>query len=148
MDDKFVLAIVAASSALLGAVIPTIFNYLNNKQQRKFGADKLILEKQRDVYADLLLSLQDMINFQTDPEKFYQLQRRVLQVAIYGHEHPASIVQEYYSEIVKSGQGTRANLNNDEHREYQRKILSSMRESMGLTGLDEFEIVGFHPPGT
>jgi len=41
MDDKILIAIIAASSALLGSLIPIVINYLNSKEQRNFEIKKI-----------------------------------------------------------------------------------------------------------
>ena len=62
MDEKLLIALVAAVSALIGSAIPTLFNYWNNNKQREFEVKKALLEKQRQIYSDLMLCLQQMIN--------------------------------------------------------------------------------------
>ncbi|TVO62070.1 hypothetical protein [Spiribacter vilamensis] len=145
MDDKILIALVAAVSALTGSVIPTLFNYWNNNKQREFEVRKVILEKQKDVYRDLLLTMQDVINNQTDEAYFFQLQRDGLQVAIYGDEAASQAFHEYYCELVSSSQGGRASLTKEEHRAHQAAILNAMRKGLGLGEVSRFEIVGFHP---
>lgn len=84
MDEKLLIALVAGGSALLGSVIPTIFNFWNNNQQRDFEVKKLLLEKQKAAYFELLSTLQAMINEQDSKERFLALQSAGNQVAIYG----------------------------------------------------------------
>ena len=86
MDDKLLIALVAAGSAFLGSVIPTLFNFLNNKEQRQFEIKKLLLEKQKAAYFELLSALQAIINEQTSEDRFRALQVAGNQVAIYGEE--------------------------------------------------------------
>jgi hypothetical protein len=147
MEEKLVLAVIAAGSALLGAVIPTIFNYLNNKRQREFEAKKVILKKQKAAYFDLLESMQDMINNQTDQASFLRLQKCGIKVAIYGEDSAAHEFLHYYSELVRSANGQGKILDGEEHRLHQMRMLNSMRRSLGLGELSAFEIIGFHPSG-
>ena len=83
MDNTLLTAIIAASSALLGSLIPTTITYLNSKRQNEFELRKALIEKQKGVYFELMQSLQDMINKQGN-EEFLELQKSVIKVAVYG----------------------------------------------------------------
>jgi len=66
MKTEVFISIVAAGSALIGAAIPTIMGYLNNLKQNQFERERTLLEKQKDVYWDLVVSLQNTINETND----------------------------------------------------------------------------------
>jgi len=144
MDDKMLVALVAAVAALLGSLIPTIVGYLNNKSQREFEVQKALLEKQRLIYSDLMLCLQQIMNTQKN-EDFYGLQRAVLQVSIYGDDSTSSALNEYYTAIIASAQPGGSPLQKSQHQYHQTQILNGMRESLGLQPLPSFEIVSFRP---
>lgn len=145
MEDKILIAIIAASSALLGSLIPTVMNYLNGREQRNFEIKKDLHNKQKEVYLDLMLSLQDMVNHQTDNSKFFNLQNSVIKASLYGDDKTAQAFYNYYDDLVKSNQSGGQPLTQQEHQTYQSDILNSIRKSMGLDSLEEFHIVGFHP---
>lgn len=42
MDDKVLIALVAAGAAILGSVIPTLVNLSNNNEQQAFEIKKLL----------------------------------------------------------------------------------------------------------
>src|SRR5690554_6353312 len=145
MDDKLLIALVAAGSALLGAVIPTVFNFFNNKKQRDFEIRKILLEKQKAAYFELLSCLQAMINQQGNEDLFRALQVAGNQVAIYGDESTSEEYLSYYYALVSGAQGNRQPLTSKEHKDYQTKIMNAMRKGVGLGEIDSFEIIGFHP---
>ena len=68
------IAIIAAASALLGSLIPTIITYLNNKRQNSFELKKSLIEKQKEVYLELMIALQNIIN-KTERDEILQLQK-------------------------------------------------------------------------
>ena len=144
-DNNMLVALIAGLSALLGSLIPTVFGYLNNKKQREFEKQKALLDKQRQIYADLMLSLQQMINSQTNAEHFFALQRSVLQVSIYGDNITSVALNEYYTAIISSAQSGGTPLVKAQHQNYQRQILNGMRSNLGLEPLPSFEIVSFRP---
>ena len=146
MDDKILIAIIAASSALLGSLIPIVINYLNSKEQRNFEIKKNLQNKQKEVYLELMLSLQDLINHnKTDNSKFFNLQNSVIKASLYGDIKTAQAFYDYYDAIVKSNLDGIEYLTEDGHHNHQSKILNSIRKSMGLDELKGFYMVGYHP---
>jgi hypothetical protein len=145
MDDKLLIALVAAVSALIGSAIPTLFNYWNNNKQREFEVRKALFEKQRQIYSDLMLCLQQMLNTNKN-EDFFGLQRAVLQVSIYGDDSTSSALNEYYTAIIASTQPGSTPLGRSQHQYHHNRILNGMRASLGLQPLPAFEIVSFRPP--
>lgn len=148
MDDKIFIAIIAAASALLGSLIPTIINYLNSKEQRNFEIQKDLINKQKEIYLELMLSLQDMINHQKDSSKFYNLQQAAIKASLYGDNKTSAAFYNYYDNLVKSSLGKRESLTTEENHRHQTEILNSIRQAMGLNTFDKFAIVGFHPDNT
>jgi hypothetical protein len=145
MDDKLLIALIAGCSALLGSLIPTVVGFLNNNRQREFELQKALLDRQRQIYSELMLSLQEMVNSQTNPEHFVALQRAVLQVSLYGDDATSGALNDYYAAIIASAQQAGEPLNKQQHQDYQKRILNSMRTHLGLAPLPFFEIVSFRP---
>jgi len=144
MDDKLLVALVAGGAALLGSFIPTIIGYLNNRSQREFEIMKALRDKQSQIYADLMLSLQKVINTQSS-ENFFELQKAVMQVSIYGDNQTSVALNEYYSAIIESSQPGGTPLVKEQHQDYQQKVLNGMRASLKLQPLPTFEIISFRP---
>jgi hypothetical protein len=145
MNDNILGAVIAGSSALLGALIPTLTGYLNDREQRKFEKQKALFDKQRQIYAELIISLQQIINSQTSTEDFLTLQRSVLQVSIYGDNATSKSTNDYYNAIILSTQPGSVPLTKNDHQNYQKQILNGMRSHLGLEPLPHFEIVSFRP---
>jgi hypothetical protein len=146
MDEKLLIGLVAAGSAILGYVIPTVFNFWTNKEQREFEIKKLLLEKQKAAYFELLSTLQAMINEQNSENRFRALQVAGNQVAIYGDAKTSQEYLNYYYELVSQGQGRRQPLTSDDHKKHQTAIMNAMRKGIGLDEIKSFEVIGFHPP--
>lgn len=146
MEDKILIAVIAALAALFGSLIPSALTYFNNNKQREFEAKKVLLEKQSTVYKDLILTLQEFANH---PEKadrnFYKFQGAVLQTVIYGDKAAAEAANMYYQELVNSSAGRRPSLTKEEHDKYHAKILNSIRYSLGLVSIANFSMTRFTP---
>lgn len=146
MDINLKVAIIAGSAALVGALIPTIFGYLNLVKQNNLEIQKNLLEKQKDIYWEYMLSLQNMINIQNN-DNFSSLQKAVLKMSIYADNKTSLAVKSYWEEMIKAQQGTRNPLTKDEHSKFQKKLINSMRYNLNLEIFDSFEIIGFRPNG-
>ncbi|MBW6480890.1 MAG: hypothetical protein K0B37_15780 [Bacteroidales bacterium] len=142
--NEFQVSIIAAASALLGALIPTIFNYINNVRQNRFELKKSLLEKQKEVYWELMEALQEIINNTADDE-FKRLQKSVLKISIYGDNNSSISLNRYFQELIKFSLGQRIPLSQEEHSLFQKEILNGMRHQLGLEPFSSFEIVGFNP---
>ena len=143
MPSELLLAIVSASSALIGALIPTWFNYNNNLKQNKFIKERALHEKQKDVYWIVMSALQNIIN-DTSPANFLELQKAVLLISVYGDNETSTSMNNYYRALVESS-STMVLLNGAEHQRYQTEIINGMRQNLGLEQLDQFEIIGYKP---
>lgn len=144
MKQEIYIAIIAAGSALVGSLIPTIIGYLNTLKQNKFELDRTLLEKQKDIYWDLMNSLQIMINKQ-DNDSFVEMQKSVIKLSIYGDNTTSLALNKYYTELINSSLQLRKPLTKEEHQRFQTKIINGMRENLGLESFEKFEIIGFHP---
>jgi hypothetical protein len=145
MKTEIFISIVAATSALLGSLIPTIINYLNNRNQNRFEVQRTLLEKQKEVYNDLLFALQYIMNNPTDPNAFREFQKSVNQISIYGDNNTAVSVNNYYRELVSISRNKRVLLTQEEHKTYQEQIVNGMRKHLGLSTFEDFELVAFQP---
>ena len=139
------VAIIAGASALIGAFIPTLFSYLNTSKQHELVLQRELLEKQKDIYWDYMLALQEIINEQSD-SNFLKLQKEILKMSIYADNATSLTVKSYWEALVMSSQEKRTLLSKEEHASYQKKILNSMRKNINLDTFEVFEIVGFRPP--
>lgn len=137
MDDKILVAVIAALSALLGSLIPQIFSYFKENKQREFDQKKYQLEIQANVYEELLLALQDTLN--NGNPAFQKFQEAVLKVSLHGDEITAKMSLEYFHNLVQNGK----NLTSNEHAKYQTDILNAMKAQLLLPKVDRFELIKF-----
>lgn len=144
MDITIKIAIISACSALIGSLIPTLISYFNNKIQNDFELKKDLRQNQKEVYNDIMIALQEMINKQ-ETETFYVLQKATIKLAIYGDNKSSKAMNKYYDEIVKSAQKKRPPLTPEEHKKHQENLINGMRENLGLDNFDSFEVVGYRP---
>lgn len=144
MENTIFIALISTSAALIGALIPTLFTYFNNKNQNKFELNKNLLEKQKDTYVEIMFALQEIINHQGNIE-FYALQKAAIKLSIYGDNSSSKTINLYYNQIVKAAQKERAELTREEHQLFHKSIINGMRQNLGLEKLEFFELVGFHP---
>ncbi len=143
MSSELLLAIVSASSALIGALIPTWFNYKNNLKQNKFITERALHEKQKEVYWLVMSALQNIIN-DMSPSNFLELQKAVISISVYGDNETSKSMNNYYRALVESAK-TMALLSSQEHQKYQTDIINGMRINLGLEQLHKFEIIGYRP---
>jgi len=138
------IALIAAGSALLGSLIPTVVNYFLNRQQNKFELNKELIAKQKEIYGELINTLQEFIN-NTQNDQFLNLQKAGLKVAMFGDNVTSQAFNSYYRELVRFAQGARQQLTQEEHVDYQSRIINGIRNHFGLNEFDQFEFVRFSP---
>mgnify|MGYP006078721413 CR=1 FL=1 len=144
MDDKILIGIISASSALIGGLIPTLFAYFNTKNQNEFELKKDLLANQKNVYNEVLIALQNIIN-NSGVEETKAFQKTTNKLAIYGDNVSAKAMNDYYNELINNIQKLREPVTRAEHRKYQKRIINGIRKNLGLEELNSFEIVGFRP---
>jgi len=138
-EDKLLIALIAAGSALTGSLIPQVFAFFNSRSQNEFEKEKSRKNIQADIYEKLLINLQLTMN--KGNEAFSDLQKSVIQISLYGDEITARVVEIYYSELVHRGY----ELKKEEHALHQKNILNAMRSQIDLEPLESFELIRFDP---
>ncbi|MEM9276427.1 MAG: hypothetical protein AAGA80_26275 [Cyanobacteria bacterium P01_F01_bin.143] len=98
MNDKILIAVIAAISALVGSLIPQIFTHFNNEARREFVERKEQRTIQAKVYEELLLSLQNVMN-EGEPG-FPRFQEAILKVSLYGDAATSKAALEYFQTLV------------------------------------------------
>lgn len=129
---------------LLAYLIPAVMRYLNDKSQREFDISKELLNEQKIIYQELMIALQRIVNEQ-GPAQFLALQEALVRVPTFGDDKTANASDAYYRDIVRAEQGFRKPLTREEHQEHHTAVVNSMRQAIGLSPLDYFELVGFQP---
>jgi hypothetical protein len=144
MSETIQIALISAGSALFGALIPTILSYLNNKEQNKFELKRDLLNNQKNVYRELMISLQNVINNQGNDE-FIILQKTIVELSIYGDNISSNAMNNYYREMTSAAMGQRNHLTNEEHKKFQQEVMNGIRKNLGLKEFETFELIGFRP---
>jgi hypothetical protein len=144
MNENLRIAVIAALSALLGSLIPTIAAFFDNAMQRDVELAKALTGRQNDTYLELMLALQEFVN-KTGNAEFEALQKVQMKVAIFGDDKTSAAFSAYYDDLVQSAGNIRPVLSGEEHQRHQKAILNGMRVSMGLPPLERFQIVSFRP---
>ncbi len=137
MDDKILVAGIAALAALLGSLIPQIFSYFKDRSEREFVKQKEQRDIQILVYEELLLALQDVMN--NGNPSFPAFQKAILKVSLHGDGNTSKVSLEYFNTLVKRGH----ELGPKDHADYQTKIMNSMKVHLSLPELERFELIRF-----
>lgn len=140
MDDKILVAIIAASAAILGGVIQKAFDLLTNWQKVKDERSKDLRNIQKDVYWEFIAAFQKFGNNKSN-DNFSRFQESVNRILLYGDNNTSKIVNDYFKAIVQEA-NTLQPLN---HKEYQTKIINAMRKHLDMDELESFELILFTP---
>lgn len=130
MDNTMCTALIAAISACIGALIPSLFSYLGKRQEYKNDRTAKIEEIRRKEYCLYIETLQAMIN-EDNRDNFLALQKSTNRLLLFSGEELSKIINEYYSELVeRTNENTQLTL--EEQIEYQTKIFNTMRNEIGV----------------
>lgn len=144
MNNKILIAIVAAFATILGTLVTKTLDLISNWQRNRQERRKELFKVQRNVYWKFLLSLQRLMNEENN-ENFYNFQEQVDKVLLYGDNKTSQIISDYYQELIKKANFQIRDLN---HKEYQTKIINAMRKHLNMDRLEKFELICFNPRST
>lgn len=142
MDDKLLVAIVAASAALLGGIIQKAFDLISNWQKTKHERFKDLRNIQKEVYWGFILAMQKFMNDKTN-ENFSKFQDSVYKVLLYGDNKTSKIINTYFRELIK--EANQQQLQPLNHKKYQTEIINAMRKHLEMDKLENFELISFTP---
>ena len=142
MDDKLLVAIVAASAALLGGIIQKGFDLISNWQKTKHERFKDLRNIQKEVYWEFILAMQKFKNDKTN-ENFSKFQDSVNKVLLYGDNETSNIINAYFRELIK--EANRQQSQSLDHKKYQTQIINAMRKHLEMDELENFELISFTP---
>lgn len=130
MDNTLFTAIIAASSALMGALIPSLFSYFTRLKEFENEQKVRLEEVLREEYCIYIETLQAMIN-EGNRDNFLALQKSTNRLLLFSGKELSKIINEYYSELIE---GTIQNspLSLDKQISYQTKIFNAMRKEIGV----------------
>ncbi|WP_272665934.1 hypothetical protein [Providencia sp. PROV174] len=128
MDVTIIVAIITGFATLLAAVWAHI-----SIVRQKLSAAKL---KQREdnskTYVQLLLTIQKMMNSNDPGLFFHKLQEHCITIYLLGDKETAIHVNAYIEALVDSASGVRPQLEQANHKAYQRDIINAMRAAQKL----------------
>lgn len=131
MDNTICTAIIAAGSACLGALIPSVFSYLGKRAEYKNDRNAKLEEIRRRVYNEYIDALQTMINV-GNRDNFLLLQACTNKLLLFAGPKLSALVNQHYNDIVqRTNQGKLLTL--EEHTGYQTAIFNAMREELGVS---------------
>lgn len=130
MDNTLYTAIIAAGSALMGALIPSLFSYFTRQKEFENEQKVRLEEVRREEYCLYIETLQAMIN-ENNRDNFLALQKSTNRLLLFSGKELSKIINEYYSELVeRTNENTQLTL--EEQIEYQTKIFNTMRNEIGV----------------
>lgn len=141
MDDKILVAIVAASAAILGGIIQKAFDLISNWQKQTRTFQRPTKYTKRGILG-LFLALQKLMNNKTN-ENFSKFQESVNKALLYGNNDTSKIINAYFRELIKEANRQQQQPLN--HKEYQTQIINSMRKHLEMEKLENFELISFTP---
>lgn len=145
MDNTLTTALIAAGSALLGSLIPAIFNYLGIKRELKNSNISKLNELKRNEFVNYLSALQAMIN-NGDESSFNSFQNSTNKLIVYADKELAKLVNDYLQTmVVRTNSGK--SLTEDENIGFQTRIVNEMRKEIGITdgGINQVSLIRAFP---
>ena len=97
MDDKILVAVIAALAALFGSAITQICSYYKDKAQAEIARKKEQQGTQTKVYEELLLALQNAIN--NGVSSFPAFQIAILKVSLHGDAKTSKAALNYFDTL-------------------------------------------------
>lgn len=131
MDSTLLTAIIAAGSACIGALIPSLFSYLGKRKEYKNDRDAKLEEIRRKEYNDYIEALQTMVN-EGNRENFLTLQASTNRILLFAGPELSVLVNKYYNDIVQRTLQQRP-LTLEEQTTYQTNIFNTMRKELGVS---------------
>ena len=131
MDNNVLIALIAAGSACVGALIPSFFSYIGKRLEYKNDRKAKINDIRRTAFDDYIDSLQKMIN-DSNEDNFHSLQKVTNKLLLFAGPKLSKLINQYYSELIE-----RANQGNpftkEEQTKYHTKIINTMRKELGVS---------------
>lgn len=138
MDNTILTALIAAGSACIGALIPSLFSYWGKQNEYENDKKAKLEDIRRKAYYEYIEALQRMINA-GNRENFLLLQASTNKLLLYAGSKLSGLINQYYNDIIqKTLQGESLTLK--EQTKYQTDIFNEMRKELGITK-EELDIV-------
>lgn len=130
MDNTILTAIIAAASASVGAIIPSLFSYLGKRKEYENDKKAKLEDLQRRTYYEYIEALQKIIN-SGNRDNFLLLQASTNKLLLYAGSKLSSLINQYYNDITQRSL-QRKPLTLEEQTKYQTYIFNAMRKELGI----------------
>lgn len=131
MDNTILTALIAAGSACIGALIPSLFSYLGKRKEYENDKKAKLEDIRRRAYYEYIEALQRMINA-GNRENFLPLQASTNKLLLYAGSELSGLINQYYHDIIQKTLQSEP-LTLEEQTKYQTDILNAMRKELGIT---------------
>lgn len=131
MDNTILTALIAAGSACIGALIPSLFSYLGKRKEYENDKKAKMEDVRRKAYYEYIEALQTMINA-GNRDNFLLLQASTNKLLLYAGSELSGLINQFFNDIIqKTPQGGPLTL--EEQTKYQTDIFNEMRKELGVT---------------
>lgn len=131
METEIQTAIIAGLSALVGAIIPTVFSYFEKKLDYQKEEKKKWKEIRREEYAKYVEALQNMVN-EGEIDNFLPLQASTNRLILFADTELSSLVKKFFNTIVIRTNQSKP-LSKDEIEKYETDIINTMRKELDIS---------------
>lgn len=131
MDINVSIALIAAFSACLGALIPSLFSYFGKKVEYENDSKAKLEEIRRKACNDFIDALQTMIN-SSNRDSFLALQTSTNKLLLFAGPELSILVNKYFNDLVQRTNQYKP-LTLEEQVQYQTKIYNAMRKELGVS---------------
>lgn len=138
MDHTILTAIIAAVSACVGAIIPSLFSYLGKQKEYENDKKAKMEDIRRKAYYEYIEVLQTMINA-GNRENFLLLQASTNKLLLFAGAKLSGLINHYYNDIIQKTLQSEP-LTLEEQTRYQTDIFNEMRKELGITK-EELDLV-------
>lgn len=131
MEIAIQTALIAAGSAFLGALVPSVFSYLGKRQEYKNKKKVRLDERKINVYEQYLIAAQDIVQNKNE-DKIKALQVATIKLRLYADDKDlVKYADEYFEHLTDSSLTTGKG-----HKYYQDHIISFIRKELGYYNRD------------
>lgn len=131
MDSTLLTALIAAGSACIGALIPSIFSYLGKRKEFQNEKTAELEEIRRKACGEYIEALQAMVNDGTR-DNFLALQACTNRILLFAGPGLSVLVNKYYNDVVQRTLQQKP-LTLEEQTIYQTNIFNTMRKELGVS---------------
>ena len=131
MDNTILTALIAAGSACIGALIPSLFSYLGKRKEYENDKKAKLEDIRRKAYYEYIEALQTMINA-GNRDNFLLLQASTNKLLLYAGSKLSGLINQYYNDIIQKTLQSEP-LTLEEQAKYQTDIFNEMRKELGIT---------------